>query len=63
MSETVTNAVVHAYDGEDRGQVRVRCHVDGERFVVEVADEGAGIGLAHGYPAIGHGLAMVGALA
>ena len=35
----------------------------GERFVVEVADEGAGIGLAHGYPAIGHGLAMVGALA
>ena len=63
VSETVTNAVVHAYDGEDRGQVRVRCHVDGERFVVEVADEGAGIGSGHGYPGIGHGLAMVGALA
>ena len=63
VSETVTNAVVHAYDGEHRGQVRVGCHVDGERFVVEVADEGAGIGSGHGYPGIGHGLAMVGALA
>jgi anti-sigma regulatory factor (Ser/Thr protein kinase) len=63
VSETVTNAVVHAYDAEDRGQVRVRCHVDGERFIVEVADDGAGIGSGHGRPGIGHGLAMVGALA
>jgi anti-sigma regulatory factor (Ser/Thr protein kinase) len=62
VSETVTNAVVHAYDREDPGQVRVRCHVDGERFIVEVADEGAGIGSRHGSPGIGHGLAMVGAL-
>lgn len=63
VSETVTNAVIHAYDGEDRGQVAVRCEVDGERFIVEVSDEGAGIGSGHGYPGIGHGLAMVGALA
>jgi anti-sigma regulatory factor (Ser/Thr protein kinase) len=63
VSETVTNAVVHAYDAEDRGQVLVSCHVDGERFVVEVADKGVGIGSAHGRPGIGHGLAMVGALA
>jgi anti-sigma regulatory factor (Ser/Thr protein kinase) len=63
VSETVTNAVVHAYDDEDRGQVRVRCHVDGERFIVEVADDGAGIGSGHARPGIGHGLAMVGALA
>lgn len=62
VSETVTNAVVHAYAGEELGQVRVRCHVDGERFIVEVADEGAGIGSRHGSPGIGHGLAMVGAL-
>lgn len=62
VSETVTNAVVHAYDDEERGQIRVRCHVDGERFIVEVADEGAGIGSGHGAPGIGHGLAMVGAL-
>jgi hypothetical protein len=63
VSETVTNAIVHAYDREDRGPVRVSCRVDGERFIVEVADEGAGIGSGHGYPGIGHGLAMVGALA
>ena len=63
VSETVTNSIVHAYDGEDRGPVSVRCHVDGGRFIVEVADEGAGIGSGHGYPGIGHGLAMVGALA
>lgn len=63
VSETVTNAVVHAYDAEDSGQVRVSCHIDGERFIVEVADEGAGIGSGHGYSGIGHGLAMVGALA
>ena len=63
VSETVTNAVVHAYDADDRGQVRVRCHANGEHFIVEVGDEGAGIGSGHGYPGIGHGLAMVGALA
>ena len=63
VSETVTNAVVHAYDGQERGQVRVRCHADGERFVVEVVDEGAGIWLRQDSPGIGHGLAMVGAVA
>jgi anti-sigma regulatory factor (Ser/Thr protein kinase) len=63
VSETVTNAVVHAYAGEERGQVRVSCRVDGERFIVEVADDGAGIWLRHDSPGLGHGLAMVGALA
>jgi anti-sigma regulatory factor (Ser/Thr protein kinase) len=63
VSETVTNAVVHAYDGREGGQVRVSCHVDGERFIVEVADEGTGIWLRQESPGLGHGLAMVGALA
>jgi serine/threonine-protein kinase RsbW len=63
VSETVTNAVVHAYDAEEPGQVRVNCHADGERFIVEVADEGAGIWLRHDSPGIGQGLAIVGALA
>ncbi len=63
VSEAVTNAVVHAYDGENPGQVHVRCHVEGERFIVEVADEGAGIGPRRDSPGLGHGLAMVGALA
>jgi anti-sigma regulatory factor (Ser/Thr protein kinase) len=63
VSETVTNAVVHAYDGQKQGQVRVSCRTDGERFLVEVVDEGAGIWLRHDSPGVGHGLAMVGAVA
>jgi hypothetical protein len=63
VSETVTNAVVHAYDGEDGAQVRVSFRVDGERFIVEVADEGGGIRPRHDSPGVGHGLAIVGALA
>ena len=63
VSETVTNAVVHAYHAEERGQVRVSCQADGERFIVEVADEGAGIWRHRDSRGLGHGLAMVGALA
>jgi anti-sigma regulatory factor (Ser/Thr protein kinase) len=63
VSETVTNAVVHAYDGAERGDVRVSCHVEGERVIVEVADEGVGIAPRRDSSGIGHGLAVVGALA
>jgi anti-sigma regulatory factor (Ser/Thr protein kinase) len=63
VSEIVTNAVVHAYEGQERGDVRVSCHADGERFIVEVTDDGSGIWLRQDSPGLGHGLAMVGALA
>jgi anti-sigma regulatory factor (Ser/Thr protein kinase) len=62
VSETVTNVILHAYDGEE-GQVRVRCGVDGERVIVQVLDDGGGIATRTDSPGIGHGLAMVGALA
>ncbi len=62
VSETVTNAVVHGYAGDD-GQVRVSCRVDREAFIVEVIDEGAGIDARPDSPGIGYGLATVGALA
>ena len=62
VSETVTNVILHAYDGED-GQVRVSCQVDGERFIIEVSDDGGGIAPRRDSPGIGHGLAIVGALA
>jgi anti-sigma regulatory factor (Ser/Thr protein kinase) len=62
VSETVSNAVIHAYCGGD-GQVRVSCRVDGGRLIVEVADEGIGIAPRHDSPGIGHGLAIVGSLA
>jgi serine/threonine-protein kinase RsbW len=62
VSETVTNVVLHAYDGQ-KGEVRVSCDVDGERVTVEVADDGGGIAARQDSPGIGHGLATVGALA
>lgn len=62
VSETVTNAVVHAYAGGEPGPVSVRCHGDGERVVIEVIDEGGGIAPRNDSPGIGHGLSVVGAL-
>lgn len=62
VSETVTNVILHAYGGEG-GEVRVSCDVDGERVIVEVADDGCGIAARHDSPGLGHGLATVGALA
>ena len=63
VSETVTNAVVHAYVGREPGAVSVRCEGDGERVIVEVADAGTGIAARDDSPGLGHGLATVGALA
>lgn len=63
VSETVTNAVIHAYAGREPGRVSVSCQADGERLVVEVIDEGAGVAARDDSPGVGHGLAMVGALA
>jgi hypothetical protein len=62
VSETVTNVILHAYDDEG-GEVSVSCRVDGERFIVEVLDEGRGIAARPDSPGIGHGLAIVGAVA
>ncbi|MDX6678573.1 MAG: serine/threonine-protein kinase RsbW [Solirubrobacteraceae bacterium] len=64
VSETVTNAIVHAYPGaRESGTVRVRCWVSEGQLVVEVADDGVGMTRRDDSPGIGHGLAMVGAVA
>jgi serine/threonine-protein kinase RsbW len=63
VSETVTNVVIHAYVGSEPGRVSVRCQGDGERMVVEVIDEGVGVAPRDDSPGVGHGLALVGALA
>ena len=64
VSETVTNAIVHAYAGaRETGMVRVRCWVSEGQLVVEVADEGVGLVRRDDSPGIGHGLAIVGAVA
>jgi anti-sigma regulatory factor (Ser/Thr protein kinase) len=63
VSETVTNVVMHAYAGRTPGPVSVCCRADGERVVVEVADEGVGVAARDDSPGLGHGLSTVGALA
>jgi anti-sigma regulatory factor (Ser/Thr protein kinase) len=63
VSEAVTNVVIHAYVGREPGPVTVRCEGDGEGMIVEVGDEGVGIAPRRDSPGVGHGLALVGALA
>ena len=64
VSETVTNTIVHAYAGmHETGTVRVRCWVAEGQLVVEVADDGLGMARRDDSPGIGHGLAIVGAVA
>lgn len=64
VSETVTNVIVHAYAGaREIGVVRVRCWIAEGQLVVEVADDGGGMVRRDDSPGIGHGLAMVGAVA
>jgi anti-sigma regulatory factor (Ser/Thr protein kinase) len=63
VSETVTNAVIHAYAGGEPGSVTVRCRADADVLVVEVVDEGIGLAARHDSPGAGQGLAIVGAVA
>lgn len=63
VSETVTNAVVHAYVGTEPGLVSVRCRADSERLTVQVIDGGGGVTARDDSPGVGYGLATVGALA
>ncbi|HWI05931.1 MAG TPA: ATP-binding protein [Solirubrobacteraceae bacterium] len=64
VSETATNVVIHAYEGaREVGPVRVRCRVAEGQLVVEVADDGVGMTRRADSPGVGHGLAMVGAVA
>ena len=63
VSETVSNAVIHAYAGREPGRVSVSCRAGLEHLVVEVTDEGPGVAARDDSPGVGHGLALVGALA
>jgi len=42
VDEACTNSMVHAYQGDVTGQVRVCCYREGADFVVEVIDQGQG---------------------
>ncbi|WP_019136610.1 sensor histidine kinase [Cellulomonas massiliensis] len=43
LTELVTNAVEHGFDGRESGTVEVVAERDGDRLRVEVADDGAGL--------------------
>ena len=42
VSEAVTNAIIHGYEGQVR-TITITCRIEEEDFFVEVADEGRGI--------------------
>ncbi len=43
VSEAVTNAVIHGYDGTNHGKVYLRCRVDKDVVHIEISDNGRGI--------------------
>ena len=43
VSEAVTNAIIHGYDGRRTGKVCIRCKIRENIFTVEVSDSGKGI--------------------
>ena len=43
VSEAVTNAIIHGYDGRRTGKVCIRCKIRENIFIVEVSDSGKGI--------------------
>ena len=43
VSEAVTNAIIHGYDGIEGGRVWIHCRIDQDVLLVEVRDEGHGI--------------------
>ena len=42
ISEAVTNAIVHGYDGKE-GEVTINCTLDENKVTLEIIDEGIGI--------------------
>ena len=42
VSEAVTNALIHGYDGKVK-KIMIRCWIEGQTLYVEIRDEGQGI--------------------
>ena len=43
VSEAVTNCVVHAYPKEGKGDITLRCELEGDMVTITVQDKGVGI--------------------
>ena len=44
VSEAVTNAIIHGYEGKDKGEVVVKCAYEGTKIEITIMDQGKGIG-------------------
>jgi serine/threonine-protein kinase RsbW len=63
VSEVVTNCVVHGYRGQAGGKVALEARRTGDRLLLSVADEGAGMAPRYDSPGLGLGLPLVGHVA
>lgn len=43
VSEAVTNAIIHGYDGIENGKVKLCCRLDKDVIHIRISDEGKGI--------------------
>ena len=43
VSEAVTNCVVHAYPNGNKGDIKLRCELEGDTITITVQDKGVGI--------------------
>jgi serine/threonine-protein kinase RsbW len=63
VSEAVSNAVIHAYHGEEAADVAVSAWLEGDDLRLVIADTGVGIGPRRDSPGLGLGLPLMSSLA
>lgn len=59
VSEAMTNCVLHAYSGGEKGMVEVTSGVRGDTFVVTVTDDGDGMCKRPGSTGLGVGMSLI----
>ena len=63
VSEALTNVVVHAYDGDRPGDMRLSAHVREQELIVTVGDDGRGLIPRADSPGLGLGLPLMASFA
>lgn len=43
VSEAVTNAIIHGYQGESHHTIKISCSLDGQEITIRIEDKGLGI--------------------
>jgi anti-sigma regulatory factor (Ser/Thr protein kinase) len=63
VSEGVSNCVIHAFRGREKGHIDIRAIADAAMVVVSISDDGVGVTPNPDSPGLGLGLALIGSLA